>query len=99
MQLAMNWFQNLLALELGRLFKQRLLYGILQLEPEEIRHQGAGQFLGIVMEAESLESLALAGGLMVPFTILELFVIMSILAMGAGGWFHVLLLDQLDYLS
>ncbi len=91
-QLVMTWIQSLFSLELGRLFKQRLLYGILQLEPEEIRHQGAGQFLGIVMEAESLESLALAGGLMVPFALLELFILMGVLAMGAGGWIHVLLL-------
>jgi ATP-binding cassette subfamily B protein len=91
-QLAITWTQNLLSLDLGRLFKQRLLYGILQLEPEEIRHQGAGQFLGVVMEAESLESLALAGGVMVPFALLELLIIMGVLAMGAGGWIHVLLL-------
>jgi ATP-binding cassette subfamily B protein len=78
-QLIMNWTQNRLSLELGSLFKQRLLYGILQLEPEEIRHQGAGQFLGVVMEAESLETLALTGGFMVPFAILELFIIMGIL--------------------
>ncbi len=91
-QLSMTWTQNLLSLDLGRLFKQRLLYGILQLEPEEIRHQGAGQFLGVVMAAESLESLALAGGVMVPFAILELLVIMGLLALGAGGWLQALLL-------
>jgi ATP-binding cassette subfamily B protein len=92
MQLANVWTENLLALDLGRLFKQRLLYGILQLEPEEIRHQGSGQFLGLVMEAASLESLALAGGLRVLVALLELGVVMGVLAMGAGGWFHVILL-------
>lgn len=98
-QLVITWIQNFFSLELGRLFKQRLLYGILQLEPEEIRHQGVGQFLGIVLEAESLESLALAGGIMVPFAVLELLIVMGVLAMGAGGWFHVLLLTSWMVLS
>ena len=91
-QLLGVWAENLLSLGLGSLFKQRLLYGILQLEPEEIRHQGSGQFLGLVMEAESLESLALGGGLIALMAVLQLFMALSVLAMGSGGVFHVLLL-------
>lgn len=63
LQLIGVWLENILSLNLGSLFKQRLLYGILQLEPDEIRHQGSGQFLGLIMETTSLESLALSGGL------------------------------------
>jgi len=91
-QLFNVWTENLLSLNLGSLFKQRLLYGILQLEPNEIRHQGSGQFLGQVMEAASLESLALGGGLMALVAVLELFIAVSVLAIGAGGIFHALLL-------
>lgn len=98
-QLVITWTQNRLALELGSLFKQRLLHGILQLEPEEIRHQGVGQFLGVVMEAEALETLASAGGLMVPFAVVELLIIMGVLALGAGGVFHALLLANWMLLS
>jgi len=92
LQLLGLWTDNLVSLGLGGLFKQRLLYGILQLEPEEIRHQGSGQFLGLVMEAESLESLALGGGLMALMAVLQLFIAMGVLAIGAGGMSHVLLL-------
>ncbi len=92
LQSAMTWKQSLFSLALGRLFKQRLLYGILQLAPEEIRHQGAGQFMGIVLETESLESLALSGGVMVPFALLKIFILMGVLALCAGGFLLVLLL-------
>jgi len=84
--------ESLLSLTLGRLFKQRLLYGMLQLQPEEIRTQGAGQFLGLVMETASLESLALAGGLTALIAIFQLLLVMGILAMGAAGWLHIILL-------
>ena len=92
LQLLTAWIQNLLSLNLGSLFKQRMLYGILKLEPEEIRHQGSGMFLGLVMEAESLESLALGGGLTAIVAVLSLGIALSVLAIGAGGIFHVLLL-------
>jgi ATP-binding cassette subfamily B protein len=91
-QLLSVWIENLLSLGLGSLFKQRLLYGILQLEPKEIRHQGSGQFLGRVMEAAALESLALGGGLTALVAVLELFIAITVLTIGAGGIFHALLL-------
>jgi len=37
-----NLAQSRLAIGIGAIFKQRLLHGILQLSPEEVRHQGAG---------------------------------------------------------
>jgi ATP-binding cassette subfamily B protein len=89
-QLVMTWAQSLFAIGAGGLFKQRLLYGTLQLEPEEIRHQGAGQFLGRVMESEAVELLALSGGLMAVVAVIELGMAAAVLAMGAGGWLHAL---------
>jgi ATP-binding cassette subfamily B protein len=74
-----------LSLAAGALFKQRLLYGILKLEPEEIRHQGMGQFLGRVMESEAVEMLVLSGGFTAFLSIIELFLAGIILAKGAGG--------------
>ena len=50
-QIWMVWTQSLLTIGMGSLFKQRLLYGTLKLRPEEISHQGIGQFLGRVMES------------------------------------------------
>ncbi len=87
-----TWTQHLFSIGIGGLFKQRLLYGILQLEPEEIRHQGAGQFLGIVMESEALESLALGGGLTTVVAGIEIVIAVGVLTLGAGGWLHALLL-------
>jgi ATP-binding cassette subfamily B protein len=91
-RLLMLWGQKLVAISVGGLFKQRLLYGTLQLEPEEIRHQGAGQFLGRVMESEAVELLALGGGFMAVMALIELAMAAGILAMGAGGWPHAVLL-------
>ena len=92
LQLLTVWLNNLFSIGIGTLFKQRLLYGILQLEPEEIRNRGSGQFLGLVMETQSLESLALGGGLTALVAVFELFIAISVLAIGAGGILHVLLL-------
>ena len=56
------WSAGVLMARAGRLFKRRLLVGALRLEPEETRHQGAGQLLGRILNAEALEFLALTGG-------------------------------------
>lgn len=90
-QLASSWSQNMLAMNVGSMFKQRLLYGTLQLRQEQVRHRGAGQFLGIVMESETLGSLALSGGLLAALAIVELAVGVFILLAGVGGVTHALL--------
>lgn len=91
-QLLVTRVQSQLAIGAGSIFKQRLLYGTLQLEPEEIRHQGAGQFLERVNESESVELLALGGGFVAILAVIELVTAGVILALGAGGWLHVTLL-------
>jgi len=84
--------QNEISQRAGVLFKQRLLFGTLNLEPEEIRHQGRGQFLGRVMESEAVEMLFLNGGFLSLMSILELFFAVLILAKGVGGILHASLL-------
>jgi ATP-binding cassette subfamily B protein len=91
-QLWANWLQSLLALGAGTLLKRRLLFGALQLQPEEVRHQGAGQFLGRVLNSEAVELLALGGGFAAIVAMLELVIAMGVLAQGAGGLIHSLLL-------
>lgn len=91
-QLLDRWLQSLLSMKIGELFKQRLLHGILRLEPEEIRHQGSGQFMGIIMEAESLSTVALEGGAAAALSLIQLCTATVILSMGAGGFLHALLL-------
>ncbi len=91
-QSLLTWVESRFAFGLGGLFKQRMLLGTLQLEPEEIRHQGAGQFLGRVMDSEAVELLAVGGGLGALLALIQLVIAASILAAGAGGWPHALLL-------
>jgi len=87
-----TWSQGVAGISLGGLLKQRLLAGVLELSPEVIRRQGAGQLLGCAMEAEMVESLALTGGLASAVAVLELLLAAAVLALGSGGAFHVLLL-------
>jgi ATP-binding cassette, subfamily B, bacterial len=91
-RLLATWSQGRLAIGAGGLLKQRLLYGALRLEPEEIRHQGAGQLLGRVIEAEAVEALALSGGLLGLMAGMELLTAAAVLQAGAGGGRHALLL-------
>jgi ATP-binding cassette, subfamily B, bacterial len=65
-------FQAEISLATGSIFKQRLLYGILNLKPDEIRHLGMGQFLGRVMESEAVEMLAFGGGFSAILSLIEL---------------------------
>lgn len=91
-QILINDAQGELSLRAGATFKQRLLHGTLKLEPEEIRHQGMGQFLGRVMESEAVEMLGLSGGLLALLSFIELTLAVLILARGAGGWLNAALL-------
>ncbi len=68
------WSGGQLAILVGTLLKQRLLTGALKLEPEEIRTQGTGQFLGKVLESQAVESLAISGGLSAGMASIELLV-------------------------
>jgi len=86
------WAQGQVALGIGGLLKTRLLAGALRLAPEEMRHQGAGQFFGRVLEAEAIEALALSGGLLGLLTGVEVVMAALVLRSGAGGWLQVGLL-------
>jgi ATP-binding cassette subfamily B protein len=86
------WKRGLVSVGQGALFKRRLLYGALRLDPEEVRHQGAGQFLGRVLESEAVEMLALIGGFAVITALVQLILATVVFAHGASGWLHVALL-------
>lgn len=75
--------QSELSMSAGALFKQRLIQGALKLDPEEIRHQGMGQFLNRVMESEAVEMLALGGGFTALLSFIELGLAIGILARAA----------------
>jgi ATP-binding cassette subfamily B protein len=87
-----TWLQGQIAIGAGAKLKQRLFYGALRLEPDSIRHQGAGQLLGRVIESEAVEALALSGGFLGLVAIIELAIAILVLGTGAGGILHAVLL-------
>jgi ATP-binding cassette subfamily B protein len=90
-RLASAWSSSRLAIRAGTILKSRILVGALRLHPNEIRHQGAGQLLGRVLELSALESLALGGGLASVVAVVEIAVGALLLASGTGGAVHVVL--------
>lgn len=86
------WSAGVLMARAGRLFKRRLMMGALNVEPEETRHQGAGQLLGRILNADALETLALSGAHVGIITLSEIVLALPVLILGAAGWPHALLL-------
>ena len=79
------WARAKLAAGTGTLLKRRLLAGALKLEPDEIRHQGAGQLLGRVIESEAVQTHALQGGFLATIAGIELVMSAWVLSQGGGG--------------
>ena len=71
-----------LAIEVGRVLRERLLPGLLALDAEPLRADGIGRLLGRVVETEALESLALGGGLTAAAGAFELVAGLVVLAFG-----------------
>jgi ATP-binding cassette, subfamily B, bacterial len=92
MHLISGWLNANFTLDIGRIFKQRLLAGALRVDLQAVRYLGVGQLLGRVMESQALESLALNGGLGVLVGIIELLIAAWILTLGAGAYTHLCLL-------
>jgi ATP-binding cassette, subfamily B, bacterial len=90
-RLLANWSAGVLVLRAAGVLKQQLLVGALKLGPEEIRRQGVGQHLALVMESEAVEWLALSGGLLAVVAGVQLIMSGAVLATVAA-WPHVLLL-------
>lgn len=86
------WCQAKLGVGIGVLLRRRLLAGALALPPEAINRDGIGNLLGRTLEADSLERLALGGGLLSGLSLIELALAAPVLATGAGGWLHAGLL-------
>lgn len=83
-------YADALSINSGRIFSRRLLAGVLNLDPSSLRHQGAGQFLGRVLESESIGEMAAAGGFLVAVSTVEMLATVWVLSKGAGGAAHVL---------
>ncbi|TNE44731.1 MAG: ABC transporter ATP-binding protein [Deltaproteobacteria bacterium] len=92
LRLFVTWTQGKIAILTGAILKRRLLHGALRMDPEVIRRQGSGQLLSQVLESGAVESLSLTGGFLAVVSLFELVLAGSVLALGAGGMFHILLL-------
>jgi ATP-binding cassette subfamily B protein len=79
-ELLVTWLQGRLSIDGGALLKRRLMLGAVRLEPEEIRHEGAGQLLGRVLESQAIEALALSGGFLALVAAVELTLAAVVLA-------------------
>ena len=89
---ASTWSGGLVAIRVGALLKQVLLAGALRLNHDDIRHQGAGELLGRVIESDAIESLALNGGMLALAAVLELLGSAVVLSFGVAAISHVCLL-------
>jgi ATP-binding cassette, subfamily B, bacterial len=92
LRLLITRLQGWAAIGAGALLKQRLFFGSLRLQPDNLRHQGAGQLLGRVLESEAVEALALSGGFLALVALIEIIACMFVLAAGAGGLLDSVLL-------
>lgn len=80
------------AWQAGAVLKRRLLHGALRLEVEEVRGQGAGEWLGRIIDSERVEALAMNGGLLALLAGLELILAATVLFAGVAPWAHLGLL-------
>ncbi|HKX29780.1 MAG TPA: ABC transporter ATP-binding protein [Blastocatellia bacterium] len=88
-----EWRQGRFVIEAGARLKERLLFGLLRLQPEEIRHLGLGQMLGKMYESHAIESLAFNGGLAALSAVIEM-VLTTVILIGNGShrlWSQLLL--------
>jgi ATP-binding cassette subfamily B protein len=83
------WCASRFSTGFGTLLKTRLLAGAFKLDSNAMRHRGAGQLLGHVIESSEIETLGLTGGLLSLIAIVEVAICSVVLANGAGGALHV----------
>jgi len=81
-----------LAVDVAIAVRSRLLVGALRQPTDQIRLAGMGVSVGRICEAQAFETLAVSGGFLAAFALIELLVVAVMLAFGTGGWIHVGLL-------
>jgi ATP-binding cassette subfamily B protein len=91
-QLWLTALQHQLELLLGATLKLRLLSGAFQRNPDAVRHQGAGQFLGLMIDAETFDNIALLGGFTTLSTLAQVGTALIVLGYGVEGSLHTILL-------
>ncbi len=92
LRLFTTWMQGVTAAGAGWIFRKKLLYGILRLDPDEMRSFGIGHFLGRALELEAIESLGFSGGIMGIIAVIELTSGAVVLGLGAAPFLELLTL-------
>lgn len=87
-----QWLLGSVAARLGVYLRQQLLDRIVGLPVDVARREGAGQWLGCVIESEAVESMVVSGGHIGLVAAVELALALPILTLGAGGLLHATIL-------
>lgn len=74
------WCSVRFSMEASVWFRNRILAGVLELDPRSLRKLGTGRLLGHVLEAATLESLGLGGALTAALALLDLGVVALLLS-------------------
>lgn len=82
-----NFITALISTGSATIFKQTLLYGALRLDPDTIRKQGTGQFLGRVMDSEAIEQMAQTGGFTALAAIIECILAAGVIISRSNGFY------------
>ena len=90
-RLLATWTQGTVSAIAGASLRRRLLRAALRIDRNAIRQKGAGELFGVVVESAAIESLALSGGVMAGFALVEL-IVASLVLWSGTGWLPVLLL-------
>jgi ATP-binding cassette, subfamily B, bacterial len=79
-----TWNQGAAVVAGGVWLRRRLLRGASLFDRQELRRKGVGQLFGLVVEAAAIDALALTGGVIATFAVIELVIAALILVAGAS---------------
>src|SRR5262249_23248659 len=80
-----TWNQGAAVVAGGVWLRRRLLRAASLFDRQELRRKGVGQLFGLVVEAAAIDALALTGGVVATFAVIELFIAALILMAGAAA--------------
>ena len=99
MRLVGTWNQGTAVVAAGVWLRRRLLRGASLVDRQELRRKGIGQLFGLVVEAAAIDALALTGGIVATFALIELAIAALVLLAGASTFPAVLLVAWVAALS
>jgi ATP-binding cassette, subfamily B, bacterial len=91
-RLVSTWNQGAAVVAAGVWLRRRLLRGGALVDRQELRRKGVGQLFGLVIEAAAIDALALTGGIVATFALIELAIASLVLLVGATAYAAPLLL-------